>query len=160
MKFIADRTLGKLARKLRVLGFDAMFWRGGNLEEAIKAAATEDRLLLTRSRRTPEKTGNVRILVIEANDPREQIREVLAKLKIQPMDDQFFSRCLMCNEALHPVAKEETEGRVPDFIYRLYDTFHMCGRCRRIYWPGTHFRRMREEMAKTIGNLPNFISHT
>jgi len=151
MKFIADRTLGKLARKLRVLGFDALYWAGGNLEGAAKAAATEGRVLLTRSRRVKEKAEGFQILVIEANDPREQISEVLAKLKLQPPADQFFSRCLMCNEALAAIPREEVEGRVPDFIYRLYDSFHICPRCHRIYWPGTHLQRMRKELAKTIG---------
>lgn len=151
MKFIADRTLGKLARKLRVLGYDAVYWRGGKLEEAAKVAAAEGRVLLTRSRRVQEKDEGLQILVVEANDPKEQIQQVLFDLKLRPAADQIFSRCLMCNEALLPVPKGEVEGRVPDFIHRSYNSFHICPRCRRIYWPGTHFQRMKKEMAKTIG---------
>jgi uncharacterized protein with PIN domain len=152
MRFIADRTLGKLAKKLRVLGFDAVYWRGGNLEGAAKAAATEGRVLLTRSRRVQEKAEGLQVLVVEANDPQEQILQVLSAFKLRPEGDQFFSRCLMCNEALAPISKGEVEGKVPDFIQRTYDSFHICPRCHRIYWPGTHLQRMRKEMARTLGD--------
>ena len=97
VRFIADRTLGKLAKKLRVLGFDTVYWRGGNLEGAVKAAATEGRVLLTRSHRLQEKTATLQVLVVEANDPQEQILQVLSAFKLRPEGDQFFSRCLMCN---------------------------------------------------------------
>lgn len=150
MRFIADRTLGKLAKKLRVLGFDVVYWRGGNLEGALKAAAAEGRTLLTRSRRVQEKTEGLPIHVVEANDPQQQILEVLSAFKLRPEANQFFSRCLMCNEALVPIPKGEAEGKVPDFIYRTYDSFHICPRCHRIYWPGTHFQRMKKEMGKTL----------
>ena len=150
MRFIADRTLGKLAKKLRVLGFDVVYWRGGNLEGALKAAAAEGRTLLTRSRRVQEKTEDLPTHVVETNDPQQQILEVLSAFKLRPEANQFFSRCLMCNEALVPIPKGEAEGKVPDFIYRTYDSFHICPRCHRIYWPGTHFQRMKKEMGKTL----------
>jgi len=150
VRFIADRTLGKLAKKLRVLGFDVVYWRGGNLEGALKAAAAEGRTLLTRSRRVQENTEDLPTHVVETNDPQQQILEVLSAFKLRPEANQFFSRCLMCNEALVPIPKGEAEGKVPDFIYRTYDSFHICPRCHRIYWPGTHFQRMKKEMGKTL----------
>jgi uncharacterized protein with PIN domain len=150
MKFIADRTLGKLARKLRILGFDAIYWGGGNLEEACKAAVAEGRVLLTRSRKIQGKPVDLQFLVIEANNPQEQIRETLSKLHLEPAAEKFFSRCLMCNQDLLPIAKEEAEGKVPDFIYRSYNSFHVCPRCHRIYWPGTHLQKMKKEMEGTI----------
>jgi len=150
MKFLADRTTGKLARKLRALGFDVVSLAGGPLEEAARAASSQGRMLLTRSRRLAGKDVNIRVTVVEADNPREQVREVLAKLNLQPPAPQFFSRCLMCNETLLPVPKEEVEGRVPDFIYRSYDSFHTCPRCRRVFWPGTHLQRMKREMVQTV----------
>ncbi len=149
MKFIADRTLGKLARKLRALGFDAVFWGGGNLEGAVQAAAAEKRILLTRSRKVRQEASGPSVLVIEADDPREQVMETLGKLKLKPAAEKYFSRCLMCNQELRAIPKEEAEGRVPDFIYRSYESFHICPRCQRIYWPGTHFERMKEDLTKT-----------
>ncbi len=152
MRFIADRTLGKLARKLRALGFDAAYWGGGTLEGAAKAAAAENRILLTRSRKAPQTPAVPQILVIDSDHPREQVEEVLAKLDLAPAPEKYFSRCIMCNEELHPISKEETEGRVPDFIYRSYDSFHICPRCRRIYWPGTHLKKMEEEVENIKGS--------
>ena len=154
MKFIADRTLGKLARKLRSLGFDAVYWGGGNLEGAFKTALSEGRLLLTRSRKILAKSGELQILVIEANDPREQMRETLSKLHLQPAAEKLFSRCILCNQELHPIPKEEAEKKVPDFIYRSYDSFRMCPRCHRLYWPGTHLERMKKEMEEIPGLHP------
>ncbi len=148
MRFIADRTLGKLARKLRALGFDAAYRGGGNLDGAVKAAAAEDRILLTRSRRVAAKAPGLRILIIESDHPRKQVEEVLAAFKITPSPEKYFSRCIVCNEELRPIPKEETEGRVPDFIYRSYDPFHICPRCRRIYWPGTHYQKMITQIKK------------
>jgi uncharacterized protein len=150
MKFIADRTLGKLSRRLRALGFDVLYWGGGNVEEASRAASAGDRILLTRSRRIKEKAGEPRVLIVEANEPREQLAELRVKLDLHPRSDQFFSRCLLCNEEIQAIPKDEAEGRVPDFVYRLYDSFHICPRCRRIYWPGTHYERMKKELSKTI----------
>jgi hypothetical protein len=149
MKFIADRTLGKLARKLRALGFDAVYWREENWEGAFKTALSEGRLLLTRSRKIQKKSGAFQILVIEANDPREQVRETLTKLHLQPAAEKLFSRCIVCNQELHPIPKEEAEKKVPDFIYRSYDSFHACPRCHRLYWPGTHCERMKKEIEET-----------
>jgi len=148
MKFIADRTLGKLAKKLRVLGFDVLYWGGGNLEGAIKVAAAEGRVLLTRSRRIQDHAESLQVLLLERNDPWEQLREVLSKFKLQPKAGQFFTRCLMCNKILVPIPKEEVEGRVPDFIHKTYDSFHSCPQCQRIYWPGTHFQKMKKEFEK------------
>jgi uncharacterized protein with PIN domain len=146
MKFLADRTTGKLARKLRALGFDVVYWGGGQVEEAARAAAAGGRMFLTRSRRALGEGPGLQVTVVEADDPREQTREVLAKLRLEPPAEGLFSRCLKCNETLVAASKEEVEGRVPDFIFRSYDSFHVCPRCHRVYWPGTHLQRMRREL--------------
>jgi len=150
---MADRTLGRLARKLRVLGFDVVYWGAGNLEGAFKTAQAEDRVLLTRSRKIKGKSDDLQVVVIDANDPQEQVRETLSKLRLEPAAEKIFSRCLVCNQELHPIAKEEAEKKVPDFIYRAYDSFHVCPRCHRLYWPGTHLERMKKEM-ETISPPP------
>jgi len=150
MKFLTDRTTGRLAKKLRALGLDVVYWREGQIEEAARAAVAEGRMFLTRSRRIPAVGEGLQCTVVEANDPREQVREVLQKLRLEPDEEHFFSRCLLCNEELHPANKGEVEGRVPDFIYRLYDSFHLCPRCGRIYWPGTHWEKMKKEAGRIL----------
>jgi uncharacterized protein with PIN domain len=150
MRIIADRTLGNLARKLRILGYDTLYWRGGSVAGAVEAARSERRVLLTRSRKLQGKPEDLEAVVVEADDPREQLREVVEKLHLKVEDARFFRRCLLCNEELLPMGKEEAEGRVPDFILQSYTVFHGCPQCRRIYWPGTHYARMRKEMAGFI----------
>ena len=149
MKFIGDRTLGKLVRKLRALGFDAAYWSGGNLEGAARVAAAEGRILLTRSRKAPKEAQGLKILIVDADNPSEQLGETLSRLKLKAIPANYFSRCLLCNEELRPISKEEAEGRVPDFIYRSYDSFHICPRCRRIYWPGTRLQKMLKMITRT-----------
>jgi uncharacterized protein with PIN domain len=150
MKFLVDRTAGKLAKKLRALGFDAACWPAGPVEEAAREARAGGRMFLTRSRRISGAGKGLQVTVIEANDPGEQVREVLRKLQLEAREGDFFSRCLPCNEKLQPVAKEKVEGRVPDFIYREYDSFHLCPRCRRVYWPGTHLEKMKREVGRIL----------
>lgn len=151
MRFVADRTLGKLARKLRILGFDALYWRGGNLGGALEAARREGRVLLTRSRKVREKPEDLEMIVIEANDPGDQLRELAGKVPLRADAEKFFRRCLLCNEELRPLNREEAQGRVPDFILQTYRVFHACPRCRRVYWPGTHYQKMKREMEGVPG---------
>ena len=135
-----------MARKLRILGFDALYWHGGNLGGAMEAARSDGRMLLTRSRKIREKPEGLEMVVVGANDPRDQLREVVQKLSLEAKAEKLFCRCLLCNEELRPLGREEAEGRVPDFILQAYNLFHACPRCRRVYWPGTHFERMKQEM--------------
>ena len=150
MKFLVDRTTGKLGKKLRALGFDAASWPAGPIEEAAREARAGGRMYLTRSRRVPGEGQGLQVTIVEANSPAEQVREVLQKLRLEPREEAFFSRCLLCNEELRPVAKAEVEGRVPEFIYRGYDSFHLCPRCRRVYWPGTHLEKMKREVGRIL----------
>jgi len=150
MRFLTDRTTGKLAKKLRALGFDVLYWGEGQIEEAARVALAEGRMFLTRSRRIPALEKDLQVTIVEANSPREQVREVLQKLRLEAPEEKYFSRCLPCNEELQPVPKEEVEGRVPDFIFRGYDSFHICPRCRRVYWPGTHLERMKREVDRIL----------
>jgi uncharacterized protein with PIN domain len=113
----------------------------------MEAARSESRVLLTRSRKLQQKPEDLEIMIVEANDPRDQLLEVAEKLHLKGEYSRFFRRCLLCNEELLPISKEEAEGRVPDFILQSYTVFHGCPRCRRVYWPGTHYERMKQEMA-------------
>jgi uncharacterized protein with PIN domain len=150
MKFLADRTTGKLAKKLRALGFDVLYRGEGRIEEAVQAARAEGRMFLTRSRRIPASEEDLQVMILEANSPRDQVREVLQKLRLEPPRGKYFTRCLLCNEELLPATKGEVEGRVPDFIFRGHDFFHRCPRCRRVYWPGTHLEKMRQEVDRIL----------
>jgi uncharacterized protein len=150
MKFIVDRTVGKLGKCLRLLGFDVDSWVEGTRNEMAKKAIAEERVVLTRSRKIQEKAGGAPVVLIRNNNPRDQVAEVLSQLRLKPGEEYFFSRCLLCNEILLSIPKEKAEGKVPDYIYQAYDSFHVCPRCQRIYWPGTHWQKMKKELGNMV----------
>ena len=137
--FLAESSLGKLAKWLRLAGFDTIFDSTvPNLKRLLRMAETEGRIVLTRthsvSRRLTEEQG----LFIASDAPLDQIRQVLRHFNLHREDLRLFTRCAICNQVLRPVQKEHLPGSVPDYVRQHYARFLTCGRCRRIYWPGTH----------------------
>ena len=144
-RFVADGNVGTLARRLRMLGFDATFAHPVADDELVRVAEREGRVLLTRDvyvlHRRPIADGTVRAVLITRDDVASQVRQVLRALDLHP-PFAAFSLCLECNVALVPVAPSEVEAEVPHFVFQTQDAFTRCPRCRRIYWSGTHRRHM------------------
>lgn len=149
MKFIADHTLGKLVKKLRMLGYDTLYFQGDDLHRLLHLAREEDRIILTRNRKLATRRPKDRILTITEDHPRRQLEEVTQKVPLRFDDDLFFSRCLLCNDLLEEILRQEVEGLVPDFVFTQQKYFYRCPTCRRIYWPGTHLK----DMAKKLEDL-------
>lgn len=148
MKLLLTRELGRLAKWLRILGFDAKYTkeeRGGSL---IIEALREDRAILTRNHHLP-KSGAVKILVIESDKLKEQLTEILKDLKIQPEAGRMFTRCIVCNEELADIEKEKVRDKVPEYVYNTQEDFITCPKCHRIYWQGTHWGNV----TKTLKDL-------
>lgn len=150
MRFVGDRTVGKLIKILRLLGYDVRYIPEGIQKVSLREMKEEGRVLLTRNRRHAEAVGDLTAVTVQANLPREQVKEVLEALRLRPSEEHYFSRCLLCNEELKAVSKAEVEGKVPDFILESYDRFHTCPRCGRIFWPGSHLQRMKKELEKIV----------
>lgn len=138
MKFLLTKELGRLVKWLRILGFDTLYFKEDNFGTLIIEALRDERIILTRSHRLPASRG-VKIVLIQAEILKEQLKEVLAALKIKPDADKMFSRCIICNEELAEVAKEKIKDRVPEYVFRTQEDFITCPRCKRIYWQGTHW---------------------
>ena len=142
MRFTAEMTLGKLAKWLRILGFDTVYAANISVEKLIYTA--KDRILLTRTKRIRNmKIANERIF-ITSNHPFEQLREVVLALGIAKEDIRPFSRCIQCNVSIRVIGKNAVRGKVPDYIWETMDTFHTCSHCGRIYWSGSHIQRSRD----------------
>jgi uncharacterized protein with PIN domain len=141
--FVADRMLGKLAKWLRVLGYDVAYLRQAGDAEVL-ACLREGRILLTRSRRAERWHGQGRVFVVNANDPKEQMREVIQGLHLARTENAFFSRCLSCNSLLKNVSREEVREAVPEYIWQEQQQFHRCSDCGKVYWSGTHSEKMRQ----------------
>ncbi len=149
LKFIADVHLGKLARKLRLLGFDTYFESNLDDNEIIKMSLAENRIVLSRDK---ELINNSRITQgyrILSSDPREQIREVMIRFDLQNNLNPF-SRCIDCNGMIENVSKESVNEYLPPKTRQYFDEFFRCRGCGKIYWEGSHY----ENMKKQIQNLP------
>lgn len=148
MKFILTSELGRLAKWLRIFGFDSAYFRDDNTGSLIIQALRDSRVVLTRNHRLP-KPGGVKIVCVEAEKIKGQIWEVLGKLQIKVDRRHMFTRCIICNEALVGVDKESIRGKVPEYVFKTQDDFITCPRCKRIYWQGTHWGNV----AKTLEEI-------
>jgi uncharacterized protein with PIN domain len=148
-KFIVDSNAGKLARWLRVMGYDALFFNNIDDAELIDIALKEGRVVLTKDtqimRRRVVTNGQLKIVLIQNDDPKEQLRQVVEELKLDCRLKQF-TRCLECNQSLVPRSKEEVKELVPPYVFRHQTQYMQCPVCLRIYWRGTHWQRMKREL--------------
>lgn len=142
MRFIADGHLGRLAAYLRMLGFDTLYRSDSRDEELAKVSAAERRILLTRDRGLLMRNIVTRGYCLRETDPARQLVEVLQCFDLIPLIAPF-QRCIHCNTLLRPVAKESVVDRLLPETKQYYDEFFLCPACDRIYWKGSHYRRMR-----------------
>jgi len=145
------KELGRLAKWMRICGFDAEYFTNEKPASAIVAALKEERVILTRNRRMPQGRG-VTIMQIHAEDVREQLAEVYKGLGVVPSASGMFTRCTICNEELHPIDKQSVKGKVPDYVFCTQDKFFLCPRCERIYWQGTHWQSVVEALHGLLAN--------
>jgi uncharacterized protein with PIN domain len=150
-RFVADKTLGRLARWLRLLGCDVVYGSNTSGQGLLAVARDEGRLVLTRERRVLRRPQAPPGLLIESDRFRDQLRQVVAACGIDP-EAHLFERCVECNALLEEVSRGEVRGRVPEFVYETQTRFRRCPRCRHVYWQATHVERVRQELAR-IGLL-------
>jgi uncharacterized protein with PIN domain len=138
-KLLADAMLGRLAKWLRVLGYDTAYLAGTDDFAVMRQARAEDRLILTRDHDFTARKG-VRALLIESEVLEEQLRQVRAA--VGPPAGDGAPRCPVCNHPLQEVPVEQVADRIPPYIRRKHEHFAECDNCRRVYWRGTHWQRM------------------
>jgi len=138
MKLLLTRELGRLAKWLRILGFDTEYFKEANISSLIIQALRENRVIITRNHRLPRSAG-LRVVLIKEEKLKEQLREVLKALEISLDSVLMFSRCIICNEELVEIAKDQIKDRVPEYVFNTQEDFISCPKCERIYWQGTHW---------------------
>jgi len=153
MRFVADAMVGTLAKWLRILGYDTCFDPDMDDHQLVRLARAEDRVLLTRDRELARRPGlNVVFVTSESLDA--QIGQVLTELSLEP--DRSFSRCPVCNEPLAEVDREAARERVPAYVAQTQESFSACPACQRVYWRGTHWQQMDEQLARILkGESPS-----
>ncbi len=142
-RFAVDVMLGRLARWLRIVGWDTLYDNHFEDEELVRVAVEEDRLLLTRDRKLIlRKPARDRSLLIESDTPWEQLLQVIGDLQLEVRGSRILSRCLVCNETLQNTRPADLLERVPPYVLSTRRTFRCCPSCKRVYWRGTHRQRV------------------
>jgi len=146
IKFVADVHLGKLARYLRMLGFDTFYAPTQADEELIDRSVQEQRILLTRDLGILKNRRVTHGYFLRHTEPRQQLKEVVRRFdlkgRILP-----FTRCLDCNGSLIPIEKATIDHQLDQDTRRYYEKFFQCTGCQRIYWEGSHHERMQQLIA-------------
>ncbi|MCC7201808.1 MAG: Mut7-C RNAse domain-containing protein [Nitrospirae bacterium] len=150
MRFIADEMLGRLAKWLRILGYDTAYFRHIRDSELLRLSVAENRILLTRDTLFIKRRGLRNFLFISYDKPFEQIRQVVRELSI-PYPTEPFTRCVMCNNILEPFTREDACRTVPEYVCKTQDVFGRCSICHKIYWKGTHYERMERVLGDLFG---------
>ena len=140
-RFALDGHLGRLARHLRLLGFDATHRPQTGDAELAAVAATEDRILLTRDLDLLKRAVVRRGYRVRSTHPTEQVVEVVRQFDLGGRLDPF-TRCLPCGRTLAPAGAAEVAGRVPPGVAARHTEYRSCPGCGRVYWAGSHHRRL------------------
>lgn len=140
-RFVLDVHLGKLARHLRLLGFDVDYRNDYDDDELAAVSAREGRYLLTRDTGLLARSAVRDGYLVRADDPDEQVVEVVLAFRLCDRLDPF-GRCLHCNGWLEEVDKQEILHRLEPKTRRYYQQFRRCTGCDRIYWRGSHTERL------------------
>lgn len=138
IKFILTKELGRLAKWLRILGFDAEYFAGDNHSSLFIQALRDGRIILSRNQHLPKRTG-LQVIPIHSEVIQQQIAEVVKTLKLGVNKDIMFTRCILCNTSLAPIAKVSVQDKVPEYVFKTQENFITCPKCKRIYWQGTHW---------------------
>lgn len=146
-RFVADTHLGKLARHLRMAGFDTLYGNDWDDDRIVALSLGERRTILTRDRGLLRRREVERGYCVRAVESEAQLAEVVRALQLEALLDPF-TRCRECNVALEAVAREAVRERLPGRVPELYDRFKRCPACGRVYWEGSHFERMKGVLAR------------
>lgn len=141
-RFIADLHLGALARSLRMLGYDVLLDETLNDAQIADLGARQRRIVLTRDRELLKQRVITHGCYVHEVKPRRQLKEIVARLDLLAAMAPF-SRCMECNAVLEDIDKNAVAHRLPADTVKYYDRFSACPGCKKIYWPGSHHKRMR-----------------
>jgi uncharacterized protein len=149
-RFVADVHLGKLARLLRMLGFDVLYSNEASPAQLATTTMAEGRILLSKSVAFAQQ-ASLPLLVIDSSNPVQQLQQVIAHFQLQNAL-RPFTRCLLCNGQLLPVPKAAIEQALQPGTRAAFNQFWQCTNCRRIYWEGSHYERMQNRLVEATAH--------
>jgi uncharacterized protein with PIN domain len=142
VKFFADVNVARLVRWLRAVGLDTIWEDAIPDADLVRRAISEKRFVLTLDKRLLREFRADNIVLLSSDKPLDQLREILWRFRI-PKPRELFTRCLVCNTRLRRALAEEIDTGVPTRVRETRKTFYFCAACNKIYWEGSHTRRMR-----------------
>lgn len=145
MKFILTKELGKLARWIRIFGFDATYYTSEAFGSLIIEALRDDRVIITRCKKKIAPLEK-KTVVITSDNILRQLQEVIQKLGLSIDKNMMFTRCVVCNRLLEEVQKREIKDKVPAYVFETHTQFMHCPECKRIYWEGSHWGNIRKTL--------------
>ena len=154
-----DVHLGRLARYLRLLGFDTLYQNDYDDDTIVALARGESRVILTRDRGLLKHGVVTHGYWVRATAPRQQLAEIVRVFDLSG-SARPFTRCIRCNGELQRVAKSAVAERLPPRVRAHFEEFAQCPKCAAVYWPGSHFDKMQKMVDELdIGLRPRTVSH-
>jgi len=152
-KFITDATLEKLAKWLRLLGYDTVVFHKEAGREMLRLAQAEGRIVLTRRSDMTQRQFSGCLYLIMGKDISSQLNDVISKFALKIEKQSMFGICLRCNRKLHSVSGEGLRNLVPPYVFENCASFNKCSSCQNIFWEGTHQRNALQFLEKHINNF-------
>ena len=153
-RFLLDNHLGRLARYLRLLGLDALYFNNQYDDAQLAQMAHEtQRVLLSRDRGLLKRSQVVYGYCLRTKASRQQVIDVLRRYRLRD-EIRPWTRCLRCNGLLAPAAKADILARLAPKTQRYFEEFQMCRECGQIYWQGSHFGKLQafvEQVTRAAG---------
>jgi len=153
-KFLTDATLDRLAKWLRLLGYDTAVFQNEAGRQMLRQADKEGRIVLTRRGDMIERQFSGSLFLIKSVDIGNQLNDVIGKYSLQIDRQKMFGICLVCNEKLNQVSREDVRDLVPQFVFENCSQYTQCPRCLKIYWMGTHQRNALKFMEQ---HIPSYL---
>ena len=148
-KFVLDVHLGRLAAYLRMLGFDTLYTNRTSDVELVRISVQQRRVLLTRDRGVLKHSAVMHGYWLRETNSRRQAAEVVKRFDLI-RSLRLLTRCMVCNELLREISRAEVRGRVPERVLEWCDKFRECPGCTRVYWEGSHYRRMKDWIEELV----------
>ncbi len=150
LRFAADEMLGRLAKWLRIAGYDTAYWKDIDDARLVELARAEGRLILTRDTSLVGRLAPGTFLFLKDEVPFKQFIQAVNELGLDIYAERIFTVCTICNAPLEEADRESVEALVPEYTFAASESFRRCGSCGRVYWHGTHRERVLKRL-KDIG---------
>jgi uncharacterized protein len=160
MRFVCDSTVGRLARLLRMAGFDTAYVKEDSLARVLALSKEERRVIVTRNSKLLSLQMASDLYWLQQDEPMEQFRRMALDLKVQIDSKLLLTRCVECNSPLETVDKEVIRARLYDYVARTQDHILVCRHCDKLYWHATHAQAMIKRLLEIKSELDQMSDET